>query len=159
MTVMRRLLSRVPSSCVSSIMGREPSYGFDSDEQMNGKKFPGKCQVVLLLIQNKVLSVFLLFNESKSADLTEGWCRDSFEQTLLWEWVSPVPENGPRGFWQEVFSVSGSPCLVAPPGPQWAAWWGLGGAWERERMRERRPEPGVGGKTDIDSKLTWQTTK
>ena len=80
MTVMRRL-SRVPSSCVSSIMGREPSYGFDTDEQMNGKKFPGKCQVVLLLIKTKFCQSFS-YSTNPSADLTGGWCRDSFEQSL-----------------------------------------------------------------------------
>ena len=75
---------------------------------------------------------------------------DIFKQPS-WEWV---PENGPRGFWQEVVSSPTQPAAThhtCHNGRQYEIWAGLVwlgwcGGW--------RPELGVRGKTDTDSKLT-----
>ena len=155
MTVVMRQLSRVSAS-VSSLPPT-PHYA-----EARTILWPRHWETNIIIRNREKMSIL--------ADLTdflhfymEPMCWLCLCNVKIEFWTDPlrmsrvprVPENGPRGIWQEVDSS-----LLSQAQPQWAALWGLGGARQWERMPGRK-ETGtrLRGRNDIDSKLTCQTNK
>ena len=146
-------------ACVSSIMGerREPSYGFNTEEQTNKKECSGKMSRGLFYLQIKVLSGFLHFMESKC---WFGQCQKVLNSPF--ENESRPSSPGKRASRNLTRSGLLSTPLRWSPQATMGGMIGLGGAWPpRERWRKetgtrRRGKNRHWQKTDMTA---WQTNK